>query len=138
MTTHPAPPPPTPLCHPLNTASAGILPGSHHRGGLCPRVPVHMAIAIVFSLFRIHWLRVVHCLVFYIGSSVLGHEDRTQRWLASAYPLCTHAPSCCWEGSRSVWVLGDSSSSGNITIKINFPRQLCENHERDTLLASSR
>ena len=37
-------------------------------GGFCPGVPVHKGITIVVSLFMSHWLAVVYCLVFCIGS----------------------------------------------------------------------
>ena len=40
-------------------------------------VPVHKGVAIVFSLFRIHWLCVVDCLVFCIGSYKSVHGHRT-------------------------------------------------------------
>ena len=36
---------------------------------------------IVLSLFRSHWLAVVYCLVFCIGSCEPVHEDRTQHIL---------------------------------------------------------
>ena len=45
---------------------------------LCPRVPVHKGITVVFSLFRSLWLAVMYCLVFCIGSCVPVHEDRTR------------------------------------------------------------
>ena len=43
----------------------------------CPGVLVHKGITIVLSLFRSHWLAIVYCLVFCIGSSEPVHEDRT-------------------------------------------------------------
>ena len=49
---------------------------------LCPRVPVHQGITIVFSLFRSLWLAETYCLVFCIGSCVLVHEDRTRNLIA--------------------------------------------------------
>ena len=42
----------------------------------CPGVPVNKGITIVPSFFRSHWLAVVYCLVFCIGSCVPVHEDR--------------------------------------------------------------
>ena len=33
-----------------------------------PGVPVHNGITIVLSLFRSHWLVIVYCLVYCIGS----------------------------------------------------------------------
>ena len=42
---------------------------------LCPRVPVHKGIAIVFSLLRSLWLTVMYCLVFCIGPCVPVHKD---------------------------------------------------------------
>ena len=48
------------------------------RTRFCPGVPVHKGITIVVSLFRSHWLAVVYCLVFCIGSCEPVHEDRTQ------------------------------------------------------------
>ena len=57
--------------------------------GLCPGVPVHKGITIVLSLFRSHWLAVVYCLVFCIGSCEPVHEDRTvNRTLFSADQTC--------------------------------------------------
>ena len=47
--------------------------------GLCPHVPVHKGITVVFCLFRSHRLSVImYCLVFCIGSRVPVHEDRKQ------------------------------------------------------------
>ena len=46
-------------------------------GGFCPGVRIHKKITIVLSLFRSHWLAVVYCLVFCIGSCEPVHEDRT-------------------------------------------------------------
>ena len=43
--------------------------------GLCPGVPVHKGITIVCSLLRSHWLTVVYCSVFCIGSCVSVQED---------------------------------------------------------------
>ena len=45
--------------------------------GFWPGVPVHKGITIVISLFRSHWLAIVYCLVFCIGSCEPVHEDRT-------------------------------------------------------------
>ena len=45
--------------------------------GFCPGVPVHKGITIVLSLFRSHWLAVLYCLVYCIGSCEPVHEDRT-------------------------------------------------------------
>ena len=45
--------------------------------GFCPGVPGHKGITIVLSLFWSHWLAVVYCLVFCIGSCEPVHEDRT-------------------------------------------------------------
>ena len=40
-------------------------------------VMVHKGITIVLSLFKSHWLAVVYCLVFCIGSCEPVHKDRT-------------------------------------------------------------
>ena len=45
--------------------------------GFSSGVPVHKGITIVLSLFRSHWLAVVYCLVFCIGSCEPVHKDRT-------------------------------------------------------------
>ena len=46
--------------------------------GFSPGVPVHKGITIVLSLFRSHWLAVVYCLVFCIGSCEPVHKYRTR------------------------------------------------------------
>ena len=56
-----------------------ILLPSRRRKRFCPGVPVHKGITIVLSLFRSHWLAVVYCLVFCIGSCEPIHEDRTKK-----------------------------------------------------------
>ena len=43
-----------------------------------PGVPVHKGITFVHSLFRSHWLAVVYCSVYCIGSCEPVHEDRTK------------------------------------------------------------
>ena len=62
-----------------------------HFQGFCPDLPVHKGITIVFSLFRNHWLAVVYCVVFWIGSCEPVHQvhkDRTlSRVLLSEYNL---------------------------------------------------
>ena len=45
----------------------------------CPGVRVHKGISIVLSLFRSHWVAVVHCLVLCSCSCEPVHEDRTPR-----------------------------------------------------------
>ena len=45
-----------------------------------PGVAVNKEMTIVLSLFRSHWLAVVYCLVFCLGSCAPVHEDRTQNF----------------------------------------------------------
>ena len=62
--------------------------------GFCPGVPGHKGITIVLSLLRSHWLAVVYCLVFCIGSREPVHEDRTHASHAS------HGCESTWRAMR--------------------------------------
>ena len=52
-----------------------------------PGVPVYKGITIVLSFFRSHWLTVVYCLVFCIGSCEPVHEEGTNFFV--------HTVHCC-------------------------------------------
>ena len=70
----------------------------------CPSVPVHKGIIIVFSLFRSHWLAVVHCLVLCSGTCEPVHEDRNQL----GFPIGGKRVTC--RGSNSPTLLGEQNS----------------------------
>lgn len=56
---------------------------------LCHRVPLHEGISIVFSLFRSPCLAEMYCLIFWIGSCVKVHEDKTPPFVYSVRVVFT-------------------------------------------------